>query len=120
MENALISIAGDWQDVKAVAYLHHRYTCQSKPGHIDCGAVTNGGYDCVVKMDAGCNIELTVANSPKHEDKSFVWVNIESPIKIFDIKKVKCNVEIKVTRYLNGFQLIVYGARLCWYKLTGK
>jgi hypothetical protein len=119
MKNALILIAGDWQGVRATAYVHHKYTDPYKDGFIDFETVMKDGYDCLVKMDKSCAIDLVIGCSPKYEDKTFVWVDIESPLKIFDIKKVKCNVEIEVTRYLNVFQWVVYGVRLCWYKLTG-
>ncbi len=118
--NGVISMSGDWHGVNAIAYIHHKYVINGRNEKLDVKSMTLDGYDCAVTLSHIHNLNLKTAASPAYMEKSFVLVSIDSPWKVFDAEKVSCNVDLEVDINLSAFGWLVYGARLCWYKLTGK
>lgn len=118
MKRALVELGGDWQETTITLYLHPKYTDPLKPFFLDCAAVNREGYKYVVECDLdlkGCI--LKVANAPQHEDRTFIFVSITNPLKIFDQSKIKCNVPIQVERTHSIIGWVVYGLVLTCYKL---
>jgi hypothetical protein len=107
---ALIDISGDWQDTYVTAYVHPKYKHEQNPDRINGEAITEDGFDCVVRIhpsSSGHNLRVIVA--PEFEDRSFLFVNINSPWKVFDESLVWSNLEIEVHRSHSLIGWVIYG-----------
>lgn len=115
---ALIEIGGDWQCVTATIYIHPKYTDKSRPNFIDCKAVVADGFGYVVKVDSECNnFIFKLANSPEYQNRSFIFVEIKNPFKVFDQSKIKSNVPVEVVRTHDIMGWVVYGVVLSIHKI---
>lgn len=96
---ALIEIGGDWQDTYVTAYIHSKYKDEKLPNRINFEAISEDGFDCILNLAPSCDgINLRTANAPDHEERSFLFVNVNSPWKVFDESLVWSNVELEVSR----------------------
>lgn len=115
---ALIELGGDWQNNTVTAYIHPKYTDQSNPNYVDCEATMRDGFDYIIHCDSdwvGCN--LKVANAPEYENRSFVFLSITNPFKVFDKSKVKCSVPLEVVRTHSLFGWLAYSITVLLYKI---
>ena len=114
----VVELSGDWQGVDMIIYLKREYFCSSMPNYLDpkklpndCSAyvsISNDSKNCIVRSISSAQIS---------NNRNFVLVSIENPLQLFDLKKVKSNVPIKVTRTHSTIGWATYGVALISHKV---